>query len=107
MKIKRISDKYTIATQIEIDKIGKLADRGFRSILCNRPDGEGADQPRFAEVEAAAARAGIRAAYVPIELSGATDRDVRAFHDAVRSLPTPLLAYCRSGTRSAMLISRL
>ncbi len=107
MKIKRLNDACTVSTQIEIAKMDKIARHGFRAILCNRPDGEGKDQPAFAEVADAACRAGLEAIYVPIPLSGATAADEAAFRRAVAALPKPILAYCRSGTRSAMMFARL
>jgi sulfide:quinone oxidoreductase len=39
---------------------------GFRSIICNRPDGEGNDQPTFSEIEEAARAAGLEAYYMPV-----------------------------------------
>lgn len=43
---------------------------GFKSIVCNRPDGEGEDQPLFETIETVAARAGLRSAYLPIDAAG-------------------------------------
>ena len=80
-----------------------LKKAGFRAIICNRPDGEGADQPSFDEIEAAAKAAGIEARYVPVQSGMVTDEDVTAFGAALNDLQRPVLAYCRSGTRCTML----
>jgi len=47
MRIKRLNDMFTVATQLELNKIRKISETGDRTIICNRPDGEGEgeDQP--------------------------------------------------------------
>ncbi len=93
MKIRRLNDDFTISTQIEMEKIGKVAARGYRSIICNRPDDESAGHPRYAQVETAARRAGLETAYIPIALTGATPSDGAAFARAAADLSRPILAY--------------
>nr|WP_291896511.1 bifunctional protein tyrosine phosphatase family protein/NAD(P)/FAD-dependent oxidoreductase [Maricaulis sp.] len=73
--------------------------------MCNRPDGEGADQPTFDEISAAAQAAGLEALYQPIVAGRVQDEDAAKFGEALSSLPGPVLAYCRTGTRSATLWS--
>ncbi len=74
-------------------------------MICNRPDGEGADQPAFAEIETAARAAGLQAAYQPVISGQVKDADAEAFGALLATLPKPVFAYCRSGTRSATLWS--
>lgn len=105
MELKKISPKIAVSPQITVDNIATIAAEGYRAIICNRPDGEGADQPSFEEIEVAANAAGIAARYVPVQSGMVTDADVAAFGMALDSLQRPLLAYCRSGTRSATLWS--
>jgi sulfide:quinone oxidoreductase len=105
MEIKKISEKVSVTPQILAADIEAVKAAGFRAIICNRPDGEGADQPSFEEIAAAAKKAGIEAAYVPIETGMVRDEDVAAFGVALQNLPRPVLTYCRSGTRSATLWS--
>jgi sulfide:quinone oxidoreductase len=105
MDPKHISPKLSVAPQISPADIPALKALGFQSIICNRPDGEGMDQPTFREVEAAAAAAGMPARYIPIAGGIVSDGDAAAFGAALRDLPGPVLAYCRSGTRSATLWS--
>lgn len=80
---------------------------GFRSVICNRPDGEGVDQPTFDEIAAAARELGLEARYLPVEPNHIGDAEVAAFGALVNALPKPILAYCRSGNRAAMLGNRL
>ncbi|MCG7628594.1 bifunctional protein tyrosine phosphatase family protein/NAD(P)/FAD-dependent oxidoreductase [Epibacterium sp. MM17-32] len=105
MDIRKISDKTSVTPQIMVEDIAAIKEAGFRAIICNRPDGEGADQPSFAEIAAAADLVGIKAAYVPVQSGLVQDADVAAFSAALSDLPRPVLAYCRTGTRSATLWS--
>ncbi len=105
MDPKAITSTLSVDGQITAADVRGLADRGFRSIVCNRPDGEGPDQPTFEEIEAAAQAAGLQARYLPIVAGTVTDEDAAAFGRAMDELPKPVLAYCRSGTRSATLWS--
>lgn len=105
MDPKAITSTLSVDGQITAADVRALADRGFRSIVCNRPDGEGPDQPTFEEIEAAATAAGLQARYIPIVAGTVTDADAAAFGHALDELPKPVLAYCRTGTRSATLWS--
>ena len=103
MDIKKISSKFGASPQITAEDMAAIREAGYRAIICNRPDGEGADQPSFEEIEAAAKSAGLDAAYVPVTSGMVTDENVDAFGAALKDLPRPVLAYCRTGTRSATL----
>mgnify|MGYP001453543984 FL=1 len=105
MELKKISGNLSVSPQISVSDIAALKAGGFRSIICNRPDGEGADQPTFDEIEAAAKAAGIEIRYIPIKSGMVRDEDAEDFGKALDELPAPTLAYCRSGTRSATLWS--
>lgn len=105
MDPKKISAELSVAEQITPADIKSLAEQGFRSIICNRPDGEAADQPTFQEVEAAAKAAGMQTQYLPIVSGKVSDEDAVKFGAALIELPGPTLAYCRTGTRSATLWS--
>ena len=105
MKLNEITEKTTVSAQISAVDIDAINEAGIRAIICNRPDGEGADQPSFEEIAAAAKIAGIEARYVPVQSGMVTDDDVDAFSAALKDLPRPVLAYCRTGTRSATLWS--
>lgn len=105
MDIKRISDKVSVSPQITAADVKEIAAQGFRAIICNRPDGEGVDQPTFEEIEAAAREAGIEARYVPVTAGMVRDEDVAAFGEALKGIQRLVLAYCRTGTRSATLWS--
>ena len=105
MTAKPITPTLSVSEQVLPQDITALAAAGFKSVICNRPDGEGADQPSFSEIEAAATAAGMQAAYLPIVSGKVGDDDALAFGVAMDNLPKPILAYCRTGTRSATLWS--
>lgn len=103
MEIKKLTNDVWVSSQITPKDIVNLAQRGFSSLVCNRPDGEGADQPAFAEIEFAARADGLAVRYIPVESGKVTDEDVKRFEAALAELPKPVLAYCRTGTRSTTL----
>ncbi|KIC51344.1 bifunctional protein tyrosine phosphatase family protein/NAD(P)/FAD-dependent oxidoreductase [Tateyamaria sp. ANG-S1] len=105
MDIRRVTDKTSVSPQITAQDLPAIKEAGFRAIICNRPDGEGADQPSFEEIEAAAQALDIKTAYVPVQTGMVQDADVAAFGAVLEDLPRPVLAYCRTGTRSATLWS--
>lgn len=103
MDIKILSEKLSVSPQIQIDDLPALAEAGYRAIICNRPDGEGADQPTIDEIKAAAQPLGLVVHYQPVVSGAVGDDDVSAFTADMRALPKPVLAYCRTGTRSTTL----
>ena len=105
MDIKTLSPQVSVSPQITAADVAKVTEAGFRAIICNRPDGEGADQPNFDEIEAAANAVGLRVAYVPVTAGMVRDDDVAAFASALAELPRPVLAYCRTGNRSAIIFN--
>ncbi len=105
MDIRKITEDLSVSAQIRAVDLGAIREAGFRAVICNRPDGEAVDQPNFEEIEAAAKAEGLPARYLPIRTGLVRDEDATDFSQALRDLPGPVLAYCRSGTRSATLWS--
>ncbi|MGX0875777.1 sulfide:quinone oxidoreductase [Roseovarius sp. MBR-154] len=105
MQFNKVTAALSVSPQIGADDMAAIRDAGYRAIICNRPDGEGADQPTFDEIEAAANAAGLEARYLPVTSGIVQDGDADAFGQALMELPGPVLAYCRTGTRSATLWS--
>ena len=100
MEIKPLNTVLSVSAQIAASDLQAIADAGFKSIICNRPDGEGSDQPGFNEIELAAERLGLVAHYLPAESGKVSDAQGAAFGQLMDSLPKPVLAYCRTGMRS-------
>ncbi len=100
MDIKALTANLSVSPQILVDEMGAIAQAGFKAIICNRPDGEGPDQPSFKEIEAAAKHYGLLAQYLPAETGKVSDHDGQTFGQLLQTLPGPILAYCRTGMRS-------
>lgn len=101
--IKKLTPDFAVAPQIQVEDIAALVGQGFKTIINNRPDNEEAGQPFSAQIAEEAARQGIRYQHIPV-ISGKLSEDhVIAFADAMKNLPKPIFAYCRSGTRSTTL----
>lgn len=102
MDIKQIADGVAVAGQIGVEDVAKLAALGYRTLISNRPDSEAGAVPHE-QIRAAAEAAGMTFHYIPVISGSVTDADVSAMAAAVRDAEQPVLAYCRSGTRSAAL----
>jgi sulfide:quinone oxidoreductase len=106
MDIRTLSHDLAASPQIQPGDVESIKARGFRSILCNRPDQEDDGQPGFAAIAQAAARLGIEARFQPVLSGQIGAEDVAEFRRALDGLPAPVLAYCRTGTRCAILWAR-
>jgi sulfide:quinone oxidoreductase len=83
--------------------IEALAEAGVRTIVNNRPDGEDPGQLAAAEARAIAEAHGIAYHHIPVTGASLSRADVEAFAAVMATAPTPIVAHCRSGTRSALL----
>jgi len=112
MDIRRLSDDFSVSPQIAISDLQTVWDLGFRTIICNRPDGEDAGQPDVADVEATAKAIGFAFAHISADSGKAAMHHAIETRRVLADLPKPVFAYCRSGTRctviwSLMMISEL
>lgn len=98
--IRRVTDGFAVAPQISEDDVEAIAAAGYKTIIANRPDGEGGvDQPRMGPIRAKAEALGLSFAALPF--SGAPTPDiVERMGHILNEAPQPVLAYCRTGTRS-------
>lgn len=100
MQYKQLTKDYAVMGQIWPEQVAELGQAGFRSVICNRPDGEAGDQPDCEEIEAAVKAAGLAFRYIPIVPGRAGPDEVMQTVRAMGELPGPILAFCRSGARS-------
>ncbi|MFB2553472.1 TIGR01244 family sulfur transferase [Ensifer soli] len=103
MDIRKINDSISVSPQIRLDDAHELARLGFKSIISNRPDREEDGQPTADMMGMAAKGAGLEFRHAPVVASDIGDRDIALFGEALKHLPKPVLAFCRSGTRAATL----
>ena len=103
--IRQLDDKTWVSGQIAPHEVAGLAEHGITVLVNNRPDGEEPGQPLAGEIEEAAATAGIAYRFVPI-IRGIGPADIEAMQQAMRETGDgKLLAFCRSGTRSALTLA--
>lgn len=100
---RRIDETVSVAAQITPDDVPAIAAAGFTAIVNNRPDGEEPGQPSGDEIRAAAEAAGLSYTAIPVTHAGFSHPQVIAMIDALQQANGPVLAYCRSGTRSCNL----
>ncbi|HSI47407.1 MAG TPA: TIGR01244 family sulfur transferase [Ideonella sp.] len=104
LPIRALTADVYVAPQLEPAAMAELAQLGFRSVINNRPDGEGGpDQPTSAQVEAAAQAAGLSYRHLPVSGVYQSPEEIAEFGALMAELPRPLLAFCRSGARSTKL----
>ena len=103
MKLANLAKGVLVADQILPEDFNALAALGIKTIFCHRPDGEGADQPNFAEIAQAAKKLKIKTHYLPVVSGKISDADVSAFAALFKEAKQPVLGYCRSGMRAATL----
>jgi uncharacterized protein (TIGR01244 family) len=98
---RQIDEKVLVSGQIHPEDVKAFAEQGITMIVNNRPDGEDPHQPFGAEIEEAARAAGVGYRSIPI-IRGIGPADAEAMQDAINATQGKLLAFCRSGTRSAL-----
>ncbi len=104
LTVQRLDADVSVAPQLGPEAMAEARAAGFRSVINNRPDFEaGPSQPTNASVEAAARAVGLEYAYLPVAPNFQSAEEIARFGELIRSMPKPVLAFCRSGTRSGKL----
>ena len=101
--IRILNDSIAVAPQITPEDIAAIKDAGYVAIVNNRPDGEEPGQPMGEAIRAAAAAAGLGYDAIPVTQAGFAHEQLDAMARALVAAEGPVLAYCRSGTRSTNL----
>lgn len=101
-----LTARIAITGQIYPQDLPAIAQMGFKSVVCNRPDNEyGGNQPLASDIEAAAQAQGLSFASLPVAPTGGDTQDADEMGKLLSSLPAPILSYCKTGGRCAALIS--
>ncbi|KAB1069604.1 TIGR01244 family sulfur transferase [Methylobacterium planeticum] len=98
-----IAPGLTVAGQPNGEDIAGLAAAGYALLINNRPDGEEAGQPGSEAERESAEAAGLAYRHLPVTGATITRAEIENFRDAVAGASGPVLAHCRSGTRSLTL----
>ncbi|KQO08125.1 TIGR01244 family sulfur transferase [Sphingomonas sp. Leaf242] len=101
--IRHINESISVAPQIAVEQVAEIAAAGFKTIVNNRPDDEDAGQPSGDAIRAAAEAAGLKYVSIPVTHAGFSHPQIDAMTQALTASDGPVLAYCRSGTRSCNL----
>ncbi len=101
--IRHINESISVAPQIAVEHVADIAAAGFKTIVNNRPDDEDAGQPSGDAIRAAAEAEGLNYVAIPVTHAGFSHPQIDAMTQALTEAKGPVLAYCRSGTRSCNL----
>jgi uncharacterized protein (TIGR01244 family) len=97
---RKLDETISVAPQISVEQVRQAADQGFVMIINNRPEQEEPGQPSGDAIREAARAAGLAYVAVPITPGGFTVQQIDQMRDALNRAGGPVLAFCRSGTRS-------
>jgi len=102
MEIRPLSETYAVSPQIAPQDAPAIRAAGFRTVICNRPDGENPAELSAAAIRAAVEAEGLR--FVENAFAGNTlSMDhVEVQAAALADAEEPVLAYCASGNRSSI-----
>jgi uncharacterized protein (TIGR01244 family) len=100
---RKIDETISVAPQISVEQVQAAADQGFTMIINNRPEQEEPGQPSGDTIREAARAAGLAYVAIPITHGGFSADQVEAMRGALSQAGGPVLAFCRSGTRSTFL----
>ena len=100
--MRQVDPDIAVSGQVRPEQVDALKAAGVAMIVNNRPDGEEPGQPLGAEVEAAAEAAGLGYRHIPVA-GGFSERQVEEMVEALDAAHGPVLAFCKSGTRSIFL----
>jgi len=104
VSLQAIDEDVYAAPQLSPEAMASAAEAGFKAVINNRPDMEGGpEQPTHAAIEAAAKAAGLAYAYLPVQGGYQSPEEIAQCAELLKTLPRPLLMFCRSGARSTKL----
>lgn len=103
MKLTQVSDTFAVSQQLEPGDLAELADGGFGTVICNRPDGEEPNQPTVASMREAAEAVGLTFHHIPVSGGEFPQVAIKAFATVREEADGKVLAFCRTGTRSITL----
>jgi sulfide:quinone oxidoreductase len=101
--IKQVTQGFYVAPQLRPEDFAAAAALGIKTVINNRPDGESADQLSDETARRHAEAAGLAYHFVPVVSGQMTQAAIQDFMATVDEAEGPVLAYCRSGTRSCFL----
>ncbi len=96
--MKEVTKNYFVSSQIEVNDVELLKNKGFEIVVCNRPDGEEPDQPDFKSINEECSKLGIKFCNYPLSPGDLNLERVLETKEIIEE-DKKTLAYCRTGTR--------
>ena len=101
MQITKINDVYSATGQINIDDLDQISEKGFKTIICLRPQDEDKEnQPDQSLLKMEAHKKGVKFISIPITPGNITEENIQTFTQKFNDSDYPVLGYCRSGGRA-------
>ncbi|RZM79696.1 TIGR01244 family sulfur transferase [Leptolyngbya iicbica] len=100
---KALADDFSVSPQLTEADFAELAAAGYKTVINNRPDGEEPGQLTAAAAQQLAQAQGLNYVHIPVKMPELTPAIVDQFSAAMADNPGPILAHCKSGTRSCLL----
>lgn len=102
MDVRKITDTYSVSPQIDVSDLAKIAEAGFTTVICNRPDEENPANLQAAVMADAAKDLGLDFQVLPLTHQTMTPENILRQKALIEGSEGPTLAYCASGTRSTI-----
>lgn len=100
---RRLSETVYASPQIAVEDVETASGLGVTLVINNRPEGESEDQTPGSAIEETTRAHGMDYVAIPVTMQTLSHEDVAAMRAALDGTGGPVLAYCRSGTRSTLL----
>lgn len=105
MQINHITPDYAVSPQVAPEDFTQIAEAGFKTVICNRPDGENPASLHIDTMRTAAEAAGLVFEINPFPSPAMTEEHVHAQDALLAEAAKPVFAYCASGTRCSVVWS--
>ena len=102
MQYNTLSDDYSVSPQIDVTDVPSIAQAGFKSVICNRPDQENPVSHQIEAIKAAVEAAGMDFAENVFDPSSFGPDKIDRQAELLEQLPGPVFAYCASGNRCSV-----
>ncbi len=102
MQIRSITPTYSVSQQISAEDFPAIAEAGFTTVICNRPDVENPPFLQASVMSEAAMQAGLKFEFLPLTHQTMTPENIEKQFEMVENAGGPVLAYCASGTRCSV-----
>jgi uncharacterized protein (TIGR01244 family) len=103
MKAIQVTPSFFVTEQIKVSDLDAVFAQGFKTVINNRPDDEAMFQPKTDEFAVTCSKYPIDYYHVPIISGNYTPDAVKKTRELLDKSVPPILAFCRSGTRSITL----